>query len=93
MYFPPAITLRTALTSSSPEVSLWTNPAAPDTVKDHFKKLDPTKTIWDVADPIDYWFSDSPSNITIKQKKGSGSSAVVKRALRQAACDDPNVND
>jgi hypothetical protein len=70
-----------------------TNPAAPDTVKDHFKPLDPSKNLWDVPDSMDYWFQDSPTNITVKQNQGSGGKNVIKRALRQGACDDPNFKD
>ena len=70
-----------------------TNPAAPDTIKDHFKPLDPTKNLWDVPETIDYWFQDSPTNITIKQNQGSGGKNVIKRAVRQAACNDPNFQD
>jgi hypothetical protein len=70
-----------------------TNAAAPDTVKDHFKPLDQSKTIWMVPESIDYWFQDSPDNITIKTKKGQSSSNVIKRSLRQAPCNDPNFQD
>ena len=70
-----------------------TNPAAPDTVKDHFRPLDPSKNLWDVPEAIDYWFQDSPTNITVKQNQGSGGKNVIKRAVRQAACDDPNFRD
>ncbi len=58
--------------------------------KDRFKTLDPTRTIWELTDHIDYWFQDSPESVTIKTKKGQSSKTVVKRALRQAACNDPN---
>ena len=70
-----------------------TDAAAPDTVKDHFKPLDPTKTIWKVPESIDFWFQDSPDSVTIKTKKGQSSSNVVKRSLRQAPCNDPNFQD
>lgn len=67
-----------------------TNDNAPDKVKDRFKPLDPTKTMWLLPDSIDYWFQDSPENITIKtDKKGKAASSVVKRALRQGKCNDP----
>lgn len=66
---------------------------APSLVTDHFKKLDPGKTIWKVPEAIDYWFKDSPDSVTIKQKKGTSSKNVVKRSLRQAACDDQNFQD
>jgi len=65
-----------------------TSSTAPDTVKDRFKPLDPTRTIWLVPESIDYWFQDSPDSVSIKKK--SGSSSVIKRALRQGACNDPD---
>jgi hypothetical protein len=67
-----------------------TSSVAPDLVKDRFKPLDPTRTIWRITDKIDYWFQDSPESVTIKTKKGSSPKNVIKRALRQAACNDPN---
>jgi len=71
-----------------------TSSVAPDTVKDRFKPLDPTKNIWELPASIDYWFQDSPESVTISQKKGSSSGkSVVKRALRQARCDDPDFRD
>jgi hypothetical protein len=71
-----------------------TSSTAPDSIKDRFKPLDPTKNIWELPESIDYWFQDSPESVTISQKKGSSSSkSVVKRALRQARCDDPEFRD
>jgi hypothetical protein len=64
-----------------------TNAAAPDTVKDRYKPLDPTKNIWDIPESIDYWFQDSPNDIKVDSKKTGN---VIKRAIRQGACDDPN---
>lgn len=67
-----------------------TDVAAPDTVNDRFKPLDPTKTLWEVPESIDYWFQDSPESVEIKTKKGQkAKESVVKRALRQGACNDP----
>lgn len=60
------------------------------TNKDRFKTLDPTRTIWELTDHVDYWFQDSPESVSIKTKKGQSAKNVVKRALRQAACNDPN---
>lgn len=60
------------------------------TTKDRFKTLDPTRTIWELTDHIDYWFQDSPEQVTIKTKRGQSPKNVVKRALRQAACNDPD---
>lgn len=70
-----------------------TNASAPDTVKDRFEQLDATKKIWELPVSIDYWFEDSPESVTVKQRKGSSSKSVIKRALRQAACNDPNFQD
>jgi hypothetical protein len=68
-----------------------TNSAAPDKVADRFKPLDPTKTIWEMPESIDYWFQDSPDSVEIKTKKGQKpKDSVIKRALRQGACNDPN---
>jgi hypothetical protein len=67
-----------------------TNQNAPDKVQDRFKPLDPTKSIWLMPSSIDYWFQDSPESVSIKtDKKGKAPSSVVKRALRQARCNDP----
>jgi len=67
-----------------------TSQNAPDKVKDRFKPLDPTSSFWQVPDSIDYWFQDSPESVNIKtNKNGKAPSSVVKRALRQARCNDP----
>jgi hypothetical protein len=67
-----------------------TNQSAPDKVKDRFKPLDPTSSFWLVPDSIDYWFQDSPESVNIKtDKKGKAPSSVVKRAIRQGRCNDP----
>ncbi|AKT40411.1 uncharacterized protein CMC5_045640 [Chondromyces crocatus] len=68
------------------------SPSADSSVKDRFKALDKDRTIWKV-ESIDYWFQDSPESVTIKTKKGSSSGSVIKRSLRQAACDDPDFAD
>jgi len=71
-----------------------TSQFSPDKVKDRFKPLDPTKNIWELNDSIDYWFKDSPESVEIKTKKGdSKAKSVIKRALRQAPCDDPDFHD
>jgi hypothetical protein len=68
-----------------------TNQASPDHVNDRFKPLDPTKTIWEIPVSIDYWFQDSPDTVEIKTKKGStAKESVIKRALRQGGCSDPD---
>ncbi|MDI1436630.1 hypothetical protein [Polyangium sorediatum] len=61
---------------------------------DRFKTLDPTKNIWELPTTIEFWFQDTPESVEIKTKKGQSSSkTVTKRALRQAACDDPDFQD
>lgn len=71
-----------------------TNQAAADHVTDRFKPLDPNKTIWELPESIDYWFQDSPTSIEIKTKKGQKpKESVIKRALRQAGCSDPDFQD
>ncbi|MDC0745201.1 hypothetical protein [Polyangium mundeleinium] len=61
---------------------------------DRFKTLDPTKNIWELPTTIEFWFQDTPDSVEIKTKKGQSSNkTVTKRALRQAACDDPDFQD
>jgi hypothetical protein len=68
-----------------------TSQNAPDKVQDRFRPLDPTSSFWQVPDSIDYWFQDSPESVSIKtDKKGKAPKSVVKRALRQARCNDPD---
>jgi hypothetical protein len=70
-----------------------TNPSAADTVKDRFRPLDPTRNFWRVPAKVDYWLQDSPDSVSIKSKKGQPApKSVVKRALRQAKCNDPNFH-
>ncbi|EYF01630.1 Hypothetical protein CAP_7949 [Chondromyces apiculatus DSM 436] len=69
-----------------------TNATAADTVTDRFKALEQDRTIWKMPASIDYWFQDSPESVTIKTKKSS-SGNVIKRSLRQAACDDPEFSN
>jgi len=70
-----------------------TNPNMADKVKDRFKPLDPTKNFWLIEDSIEYWFRDTPDEVTIKTKKGEKNKSVVKKALRQGLCNDPNFQD
>ncbi|MDI1444826.1 hypothetical protein [Polyangium sp. 6x1] len=59
-----------------------------------FKALDRTKNIWELPTTIEFWFQDTPDSVEIKTKKGQSSNkTVTKRALRQAACDDPDFMD
>ena len=67
-----------------------TSQNAPDKVQDRFRPLDPTSSFWLIPDKIDYWFQDSPESVSIKtDKKGKAPSSVVKRAIRQGRCNDP----
>ncbi len=65
-----------------------TNTALPGSVNDRFKTLDPTKSMLKVPASIDYWFQDSPDTVQIKTK-GKQNKSVIKRALRQIKCGDP----
>lgn len=66
-----------------------TDATAPASIGEPIVKLDPKQSFWPLAEPIDFWFQDSPSDITVQKDKAGENGSVVRRALRQAPCDDP----
>lgn len=85
--YAPAKQASTCFVVQTDEYS--TRSSAAGGVDDRFKTLDPTKTIWKMPASIDYWFQDSPDTVQIKTK-GNQAKSVIKRALRQIKCGDPD---